>query len=270
MGAGTFVGEVKDIYQRTKTLMLYLVLVTAGCACIYYVGSQDGWGIVAAFEEKTDTGAAAGISFLDCLYFSAITVTTLGYGDYLPLSYGRLVAGLESLSGVILIGVFVSRLVSKHQDHLTRRLMHRAVDAERGGLRGRMMRLLGGFKETPLLLVKDKPSKPLARAAILIGVMARHWRFEVQDPEFVRVVSVEYVHGVMGELIGLLGCVKAGLGEKQRDDLHAEDAKNVQVVAEGAVAVGKVLAEKMKMEDVEDAYERIEGLAEGLKRSQNI
>jgi hypothetical protein len=43
-------------------------------------------------------------SFQDCLYFSVVTYTTLGYGDQLPLSHARLIAGVEALNGLILIG----------------------------------------------------------------------------------------------------------------------------------------------------------------------
>lgn len=38
------------------------------------------------------------------LYFSAETYTTLGYGDVLPHGDLRLLAGLEALNGMLLIG----------------------------------------------------------------------------------------------------------------------------------------------------------------------
>jgi hypothetical protein len=42
--------------------------------------------------------------FLDCLYFSAVTYTSLGFGDHVPLSHVRLIAGVEGLNGLLLIG----------------------------------------------------------------------------------------------------------------------------------------------------------------------
>jgi len=49
--------------------------------------------------------------FLDALYFSAITITTLGYGDVLPLNtVGKVVSASESLLGVVLIGLFLNTL----------------------------------------------------------------------------------------------------------------------------------------------------------------
>jgi len=39
-----------------------------------------------------------------CLYFSAETYTSLGYGDILPAGVLRLLAGVEALNGLLLIG----------------------------------------------------------------------------------------------------------------------------------------------------------------------
>jgi hypothetical protein len=42
--------------------------------------------------------------FEDCLYFSVETYTSLGFGDLYPMSHTRLIAGVESLNGLVLIG----------------------------------------------------------------------------------------------------------------------------------------------------------------------
>lgn len=43
-------------------------------------------------------------SLLDCVYFSFTNYTSLGYGDIEPLGDIRFTAGLESLTGLVLIG----------------------------------------------------------------------------------------------------------------------------------------------------------------------
>ena len=45
-----------------------------------------------------------GFSLVNCLYFSAETYTTLGFGDLTPTGPLRLLAGVESLNGLLLIG----------------------------------------------------------------------------------------------------------------------------------------------------------------------
>ena len=43
------------------------------------------------------------LSLADCAYFSFITYTTLGYGDIVPIGDLRFLAGLEALTGLVLI-----------------------------------------------------------------------------------------------------------------------------------------------------------------------
>lgn len=66
------------------------------------------WTYAAAYWLLGDwLGGFAGIpvnDFLDCLYFSAVTYTSLGFGDHVPLSNLRLIAGVEALNGLLLIG----------------------------------------------------------------------------------------------------------------------------------------------------------------------
>ena len=47
-------------------------------------------------------------NFLDCMYFSTITFTTLGYGDFRPLEgVGRILAGSEAFIGAFMMALFV-------------------------------------------------------------------------------------------------------------------------------------------------------------------
>jgi uncharacterized protein YjbI with pentapeptide repeats len=47
-------------------------------------------------------------NFLDCLYFSTVTFTTLGYGDFRPLEgWGRILAGSEAFIGAFMMALFV-------------------------------------------------------------------------------------------------------------------------------------------------------------------
>ena len=49
------------------------------------------------------------LSFAQSLYFSVITITTLGYGDITPITDpARLLTAAESLIGIILIGLFLN------------------------------------------------------------------------------------------------------------------------------------------------------------------
>jgi hypothetical protein len=47
---------------------------------------------------------AGGPTLTNCLYFSAETYTSLGFGDIVPSGPLRLLAGVETLNGLLLIG----------------------------------------------------------------------------------------------------------------------------------------------------------------------
>lgn len=47
-------------------------------------------------------------SFLDCLYFSAATYTSLGLGDLVPTRDMRMLVGAEVLNGLVMIGWTIS------------------------------------------------------------------------------------------------------------------------------------------------------------------
>lgn len=50
-------------------------------------------------------------SLVESMYFSTVTITTLGYGDISPMNnLGRVVAATESVLGIILIGLFLNAI----------------------------------------------------------------------------------------------------------------------------------------------------------------
>ncbi len=60
----------------------------------YFLPQFEGWGYI---EGNFDG------SFMDCVYFSYTTFTTLGLGDIEPHGHIRHLVGLESLTGLLLI-----------------------------------------------------------------------------------------------------------------------------------------------------------------------
>jgi hypothetical protein len=64
--------------------------------------------LLARYAGAGTLSNAIGSSLTHCLYFSAETYTSLGYGDILPGGDLRLLAGMEALNGLLLIGWSVS------------------------------------------------------------------------------------------------------------------------------------------------------------------
>lgn len=78
--------------------------------------------ITFAFAPSTETSRRGGM-----VYFSFVTLTTLGYGDVIPHSpLARSLATLEAVIGPLYLTILVARLVGLHLAHQTPPPAHRS------------------------------------------------------------------------------------------------------------------------------------------------
>ena len=56
--------------------------------------------------------ALSNLSFLNALYFSIVTVSSLGYGDMHPMGLSKLIAVCEVLFGLAIMGIMIAKLTS--------------------------------------------------------------------------------------------------------------------------------------------------------------
>src|SRR5688572_7003206 len=85
-------------------LLSYLVLLVFAFALIYYPNLAS---------DFTASREAAGTGFDDALYFSGLTLTTVGYGDVVPRTGAmRFVAVFESAVGIISITLAITYLLT--------------------------------------------------------------------------------------------------------------------------------------------------------------
>jgi len=65
-----------------------------------------------SFELTASDGPVSSL-----VYFSLVTITTLGYGDITPISkLARVVAGIEAASGVMYVAVFIARILNRRRN----------------------------------------------------------------------------------------------------------------------------------------------------------
>ncbi len=71
--------------------------------------SIEVWFFAAVYYFKLATGVFGHFegnfngTFLDCVYFSFTSFTTLGFGDIVPFGEIRFLVGIESLTGLVMI-----------------------------------------------------------------------------------------------------------------------------------------------------------------------
>ncbi len=87
-------------HQRVNVLYAIVSLLVLHIVEIWIFGFTL-WGLL----QWPEGGSLSGRSppFLDAVYFSAVTFTTVGYGDMIPIGPVRFLAGTESLVGLLLI-----------------------------------------------------------------------------------------------------------------------------------------------------------------------
>ncbi len=93
---------VLNIPSRTKLLVVIFTAFIAHALEMAIYGIAI-FVLVKYIGVGSLTGTA-GFSLLNCLYFSAETYTSLGFGDLTPIGPVRLLAGVEALNGLLLIG----------------------------------------------------------------------------------------------------------------------------------------------------------------------
>lgn len=91
--------------MRIVVSCLALILSTAAIFFLLGIKSPDTGGII---SFHTDQSLLEDLKvFGSCVYFSIITMTTTGYGDFTPAGPTRLIAGLEAFAGSLLMAIFI-------------------------------------------------------------------------------------------------------------------------------------------------------------------
>lgn len=78
---------------------------------VYYVGTNHF--SVSGYISDADTGEASVIAPEDAAYFSVVTFTTLGYGDFKPYHSMRLIASIEAGIGALMLALLTAVFVRR-------------------------------------------------------------------------------------------------------------------------------------------------------------
>lgn len=102
--------KLKSLVARLVAIFIAAVLFFA--LCYWALGCFEGHGIKISAEPKCTP------SLQDYLYFSVVTLTTLGYGDIVPIGHAKTVASMEAVFGLVFFGYSISQIVSFRQEGL--------------------------------------------------------------------------------------------------------------------------------------------------------
>ena len=90
-----------NIHHRIKVFWAFCGVL--GCHLIEITLFAAYYQVFAQYSESSGLTMISGDQFTDFLYYSFVIYTSLGLGDIVPIGDLRLVTGLESLIGLLLI-----------------------------------------------------------------------------------------------------------------------------------------------------------------------
>jgi|SRR5208337_3009755 len=102
--------SIKDAHLYTA-VSIYLLLAMQWFALYSAIDAVRPGAFIQSAAATADRQA-------ELLYFSLVTLSTVGYGDVVPLhSEVRILAALEGVTGVLYIAITVALLVSSYKQH---------------------------------------------------------------------------------------------------------------------------------------------------------
>lgn len=92
----------------TSAFLLIVYWWFAFAVLFFFTGFKTDTSVIRYSLSDVLSGTTLAQDFATALYFSAVTMSTLGYGDYAPASnLSRFFSGMEAFLGVILVAMFI-------------------------------------------------------------------------------------------------------------------------------------------------------------------
>ena len=253
----------KGVWRAARSLIVIVTAIVFACAGLYYFATQTAGEYNQRFNPQLQLRCWIVYTSAPSQLQHSVTATTV------PESCGRLLAAFEALSGLVLMGFFVSRLVSRQQDRLAKRLVHGLVNAEIQDFRDQLRVLNHSFVGHPPL-VAAHPSADLYRAGGLANSIARYWRHEAREPDLAEILPSRAAGGLMGDLLLLLSVIQALVAGMLRAQVHPRDIIQIRRVTESSLTIATVFLDRIHDDSVAHSYEKIANAVKALRQQLNL
>jgi potassium channel LctB len=197
-------------------LFRWWLAIVIACGVVFWLISYAGLPLMSG---GTPVASDPLHGLVTAIYFSAVTATSIGYGDIVPIGAARLLAIAEGAAGLIIFGCVVSKFVSRRQEQLIGEIHHIAFEDRLGRLRSNLHLIRTEIQATARLCEgRDMaPPEAIARvesvAMIFVGELhAVHdllYRPQQTPDEAVLEAILAGLASVFREFAELLACVSA-------------------------------------------------------------
>jgi hypothetical protein len=218
---GSAAAAIDSLANRSVGALFWLwAEIVLVCAVAYWLLTMTGAGTLAAGGVPISPGIRG---LAAAVYFSAVTATSVGYGDIVPMAAARVLAIGESIAGLILFGCVVSKFVSHRQEELIGEIHHIAFEDRLGRVRTNLHLVRTEIQATARLCEGREVAPPDAMArvesAAMIFVGELHavhdllYRGQRVDEAMLEAILAGLA-SVLREFTDLLACVAAQRAER--------------------------------------------------------
>ncbi|MCI0525313.1 MAG: ion channel [Acidobacteria bacterium] len=264
-----------------ELLLLWLLMIT-GFGVLYWIAGV--WGGVGA-SPGAFPGAFHGLRVgssavesnwqgaLTAVYFSFVTALSIGYGDVIPVSIVRVFAVVEGISGLLIFGCVISKLVSQRQEELIGEIHRTTFEDRLGRVRTNLHLVLSELQAIAEMCDgrNGAPERALARVESAAAVFAGELRAihdllyrPQQNPDEQTLESIlANLTASLGELSDLLYC---------QSELHSR-ATTLRASLRSVTSLANEICGECVPREVaphlKNWMNRIQGLARKIERFAN-
>jgi hypothetical protein len=146
--------ELIDRQSTSRLFMLWIALALVFAVAYWAAGLVHHSGL---YEEgRRLDGSLHGL--VSALYFSFVTVTSVGYGDVLPRGIARVMAVAEAISGLLIFGAVISKFVSRRQDQVVAEIHQITFEERMDRIQTNLLMVLSELQWVAMMFAEKKAS----------------------------------------------------------------------------------------------------------------
>ena len=261
------------------------IAVVVGFGALYALFTPIGHGIGENLKPLSD------VTFWTGIYFSVVTISSLGYGHMHPMGFSKALACAEVLIGIAVIGIMIAKVTSQRLSYHVSRLF--STDAQKRledtaakfetsklNLREIMPKLVTAFQSAPGQVsspVNDRSELISEFREIVSGFQSEcvkshdYFSSEVAQGKYFQSVPAGAVSQVGNAVDGaflILGQLISSVPIQARSEIL--DNSNRQMISEAVDSQKKIcnlVDQHATDKDTRNAFQRIREICEGIPPS---
>ena len=258
-----------------------IVVVIVGCGVLYTFLTPHSHGIA-----NKDDVAISPCTIFDGLYFSIVTLSSLGYGEYHPMGASRAIACTEVLFGLAWLGTVIAKITSRRLSYHVQRLFSsdaqkrledliarfEAADQSFQGMRDEFPVIPGnGYRQEDKARVLVALRTNVALLHTASSALGDYISYEAQHAGYFTVTPTDPIRRlekIVGDvLVSLSGVVISMAPGHRAEFLEYANWKRLAEIFDSHKKVGSAITEQSKDLELRQLTTRVNECCEDLRKN---